>query len=188
MNRQLPKFKYHPDPIYTGVFEPLDEKCDCCGEVSHYVYTPAAYSTHGIDPLCPWCIASGKEKEKFDAEFTPNVAVTDNDIVEPWCDIPEDAEEEIVYRTPGFAGYQEEHWWSHCNDDAAFIGYAGDLNKGIFNGLKANNFVNEMKTAYELTDEEREWFISTPDKEHSITFYVFKCLHCGEIGGYGDFT
>ena len=78
--------------------------------------------------------------------------------------------------------------WSHCNDGAAFIGYAGDLNKDIFNGLKANNCVNEMKTAYELTDEEREWFISTPDKEHSITFYVFKCLHCGEIGGYGDFT
>lgn len=67
MNKQLPYFKYHPDPIYTGVFEPLDEKCDCCGEISHYVYTPSVYSTHDIDALCPWCIASGKVKEKRDS-------------------------------------------------------------------------------------------------------------------------
>jgi len=188
MNTELPKFKYHPDPVYTNVFEPLDEICDCCGEKSHYIYTPAIYSRHDIDSLCPWCIANGKAQKKYDAILNPNVAVADNDMVEPWCKIPSDVEEEITFRTPGFAGYQEEYWWSHCNDGAAFIGYVGDLDKNIFSSSKAKRFVEEMKRINELDDSEWEWLISTPDKEHSITFYVFKCIHCGEIGGYGDFT
>jgi uncharacterized protein CbrC (UPF0167 family) len=184
----LPSFKYHPDPIATKVFERLNEPCDCCGEVSEYLYTPAVYSSHIIDGLCPWCIASGKAHEKFEAIFTPNVGEADTPLVEPWAEVPAEVRSEIEYRTPGFAGYQEQRWWTHCADGAAFIGYVGDLPKEIFLQPQAARFVKEMKKLHQLSDEDWQWFIGTPDKEHSITFYVFRCLHCGEVGGYGDFT
>ncbi|MDK9806970.1 CbrC family protein, partial [Vibrio sp. D406a] len=29
---ELPKFKYHPDPIATGVFEKSDDICECCSK------------------------------------------------------------------------------------------------------------------------------------------------------------
>ena len=188
MKNKLPYFKYHPDPISTGVFEPLNEKCDCCGQRTKYTYTPSVYSRHDINYLCPWCIANGTVKEKFNAQFTPNVASADNEEVLPWSKISKNVEDEIVYKTPGFVGSQEEHWWSHCNDGAAFLGYLGDIDKKIFAEPQAQEFIKEMKKVHEIDDDEWEWLINTPDEEHSTRFYIFRCLHCKRIGGYGDFS
>jgi uncharacterized protein CbrC (UPF0167 family) len=33
--------------------------------------------------------------------------------------------ETLAQRTPGFSGWQQEHWLYHCNDEAAFLGRAG---------------------------------------------------------------
>ena len=186
MMRPLPKFKYHPDPLATGVFEPSEEICDCCGKIAEYIYTPAIYSADDINNLCPWCIESGEAHRKFDATFNPNVGTADNDLVAPWPPVSLEVKEEVEYRTPGFPGYQEEHWWTHCSDAGAFIGYVGDLPKQLFESDKASRFVGEMKKVHQLSDEDWKWLISTADKEHSITFYTFRCLHCEEIGGYGD--
>ncbi|MEH6978944.1 CbrC family protein [Bacillus pseudomycoides] len=30
---------------------------------------------------------------------------------------------ELIHRTPGYGGWQQEYWLSHCNDFCAFIGY-----------------------------------------------------------------
>ena len=33
--------------------------------------------------------------------------------------------EEVAYRTPGFSGWQQERWWTHCGDAGQFLGRAG---------------------------------------------------------------
>lgn len=184
--RPLPEFKYHPDPIGTKVLEPSQEPCDCCGLPCEYTYTPSIYTTHRVDHLCPWCIANGEAFRKFDAVFTPSVAVADDPRVQPWCSVSPDIQHTVAHLTPGFAGYQEEHWWSHCNDAAQFIGYVGDLPREFFDSAFAKDFVAEMKELHELEADDWAWLVATPDREHATTFYVFRCLHCGKIGGYGD--
>ena len=42
-----------------------------------------------------------------------------------WDPVPRTVLEEVAYRTPGFCGWQQEHWWTHCGDAAQFIGRAG---------------------------------------------------------------
>ena len=39
--------------------------------------------------------------------------------------VPAEVIETIATRTPGFSGWQQEHWLYHCNDGAAFLGRAG---------------------------------------------------------------
>lgn len=37
---ELPSFKYHPAPLATGSIVNRQAKCDCCGEIRDYIYTP----------------------------------------------------------------------------------------------------------------------------------------------------
>lgn len=40
-------------------------------------------------------------------------------------DLPDDAADTIATRTPGFSGWQQEVWLSHCGDGVEFLGRAG---------------------------------------------------------------
>ncbi len=185
--KELPTFKYHPDPIATRVFEPLNQVCNCCEELSKYVYTPSIYTTHNIDFLCPWCIKSGKAYEKFEANFTPYLTTTFDSEYAPYTSVPDDVAFEILHKTPGFLGSNDEFWWVHCNDGAEFLGYLGDISPSLFSDENSKDFVTEMRERFEINDEEWNWLINTPDDMHSLRFYIFRCLHCGKIGGYGEF-
>lgn len=35
----LPKFKYHPNPLVTGAIEPSEVACECCGKARGYIYS-----------------------------------------------------------------------------------------------------------------------------------------------------
>ena len=64
-------------------------------------------------------IADGTAAERFDAEFTDvGTHVPD--------DVPREVLEQIARRTPGFSGWQQEHWLYHCGDGAAFEGVDDD--------------------------------------------------------------
>jgi uncharacterized protein CbrC (UPF0167 family) len=83
------------------------------------IYTGPVYSTEELDQaICPWCIADGTAAEKFDAEFT--------DI--GWGvpkEVPKEVLMEVSQRTPGFSGWQQEHWLYHHSNAAAFLGPVG---------------------------------------------------------------
>ena len=68
---QLPKFKYHPDPLDTGAFEEVDppQVCECCGEAASVRYRAPFFAEANVKCLCPMCIANGTAAEKFDGEF-----------------------------------------------------------------------------------------------------------------------
>jgi uncharacterized protein CbrC (UPF0167 family) len=114
----LPDFPYHPDPFRTGSITSSTVPCAVCGHAYGYVYVGPVFATHdGIEgPLCPWCIADGSAAARLHLEFTD----VRNDEVP--ATVPGRVLDEIAERTPGFSGWQQEHWLYHCDDGAAFVG------------------------------------------------------------------
>lgn len=120
---ELPDFKYHPDPITTGSIRQSDAVCVCCGQVRGYIYIGPVYAVDELnEQICPWCIASGDAHERFDATFVDPAGVGDYGSWEP---VPREVVEEVTSRTPGFTGWQQERWWTHCGDAAEFLGPVG---------------------------------------------------------------
>src|SRR5688572_25633883 len=110
----LPHFTYHPDPLATGCVEPSSKQCICCQKVRGYIYTGPVYTQEDLsNSLCPWCIADGSAYKKFGAEFTDPAGVGDYG---SWDPVPQAVIDELVQRTPGFSGWQQERWWTHCGD------------------------------------------------------------------------
>lgn len=162
---ELPTFKYFPDPLKEGVIKEEKTLCPVCGKESDYVYVGLLYAIDSDKGICPWCIKDGKAAEKYDGEFQPG-----------WSCEKVDSDEymdELIHRTPGYFGCQEERWLSHCGDYCAFMG-----------GIDRNKFD-------EMEDELRE-DIERIVKSEDITYedfqdsigryrwaYLFKCLRCG---------
>lgn len=176
----LPKFKYHPDPIKTGSVVKSDTVCECCGQVNGYIYTGPVFSEEELDDcICPWCIADGRAHDEFDAEFTDFDGVGDYGT---WGEIPEHIKEEVSFRTPGFCGWQQERWWTHCGDAAIFLGAAG---KKEIEGF-GEALTSRLRLESGYNNEQWERYLNALSKDGSPTAYVFKCCKCGELGGYSD--
>lgn len=178
---ELPRFKYHPDPVATGSVERSNQVCRCCGRIRGYIYTEGAlFESDPEGPLCPWCVASGKAHERFGAEFINPAAVGGYD---RWDQVPAEVILEVAYRTPAFSGWQEERWWTHCRDAAEFLGPAGRQEVEAYGpALQA-----ALQREAEMTDVEWARRMSLLQKEeHGPTAYVFRCRHCGTLGGYTD--
>jgi hypothetical protein len=92
----LPKFRYHPDPVETGNIKESDNLCASCGNARGYIYTGPVFSIDELDDcICPWCIADGNAHEKFDASFTDRDGIGDYG---SWEDVPESVREKTCQR------------------------------------------------------------------------------------------
>jgi uncharacterized protein len=156
----LPAFRYHPDPVGTGSFERSPARCAYCGVDRTYVYTGPVYASDEPDPPCPRCIADGSFAARFDAEFTDpaplsglNAAIID----------------EVTRRTPGFSGWQQEQWMTHCGDAAAFFGPVG------YQELLGHPQALASLSGEEGTDD----WLESLSRDGSPTGYLFRCRHCG---------
>ena len=170
--KDLPFFKYHPDPLETGAFEEGEEKtCPCCGNKSRVYYTLMPYCIDNVDYLCPTCISNGEAARKFDAMFVSDAEWHgDND---------KEKDDELFRRTPGYLSWQGEHWLSCCDDYCAYMGTVGTRE------LKAMDIAEEVISEYEERDEfadVEEYLV----KDGSMCGYLFKCLHCGKYHLYVD--
>lgn len=182
---ELPKFKYHSVPLKSGSIIESDEVCLCCGEARGYIYGGLPYSEEELeDSICPWCISSGEAHKKFDADFTDYDGIGGYG---DWDDVASSIKEEITFRTPGFTGWQQEKWWTHCNDGADYLGTAGFKEIKEY-GLELEAYLKQEATkTYGLKDGQWEPFFQALDADGSPTAYIFKCIHCGKHGGYIDF-
>ncbi len=182
---KLPKFKFHPDPFKTSMFEKSENKCLCCGKDTGIIYAGPVHTENDAEEtldshICPWCIADGSVHTKFDAEFIDPDSVGARG---RWDDIPKEQVEEIAYRTPGYFAWQEALWWTHCNEGAEFIGLVGK-NEIIQYG---DDFLHYIREEAEI-ENKKDWenYLDHLDKEGSPTAYVFRCRKCGKFGGYSD--
>ena len=179
---KLPTFKYHPDPIATGSIAPSDATCLACGQARGFIYKclPCA-EEELIDAFCPWCIADGAAHEKFGAEFVDAAGVGGYG---KWEEVSSEIVAEVAYRTPGFTGWQQEIWFTHCGAAGEFLGRAGRKELESF-GVEAIAAIKE-----DIGFDSDDWtrYLKSLDKNGEPTAYIFRCLHCGAFGGYSDFT
>ena len=165
MNPEYPVFQYHPDPFATGLFQMQNEPvtCPCCGRDTSVIYKGPFYSVDEVENLCPDCIASGAAAEKFDGEFQDSESVDEVDDL--------DKLDELIHRTPGYCGWQQEYWRAHCNDFCAFLGYVG------YRELEQMGLVDEVLEDLDGWNKEH---IRELTNDGSFQGYLFRCLHCGK--------
>ena len=165
----IPNFKYHPDPIATGAFikgEPCT--CECCGKETEIKYESPFYSVEKVKCLCPQCIADGSAAAKFDGEFQD--AYNADEVTDP------EKLDELIHRTPGYHGWQQEYWVAHCDDYCAFLGYVGWdelVEMGIDKEIEETH--KDGVSGWPL--EEVKEYMSNGG---SMQGYLFKCLVCGK--------
>jgi uncharacterized protein CbrC (UPF0167 family) len=110
----LPHFKYHPDPLATGNIQQRQTLCPVCEQVREYVYVGPFWAKDDVSGICPWCIKDGSAATKYRGAFQN----------------PEDCEEaapefwdELLFRTPGYLGWEQPLWPIHHHDFCVFLGY-----------------------------------------------------------------
>ncbi|WP_283124744.1 CbrC family protein [Angelakisella massiliensis] len=172
----LPFFRYHPNPLETGAFKESADGvvCDCCGKTTHiFYYKGPFFSEKDMDYLCPSCIASGEAARKFDGEFQDEYSLDDG---------VDDLEklDELIHRTPGYSGWQQEYWRAHCGDYCAFLGYVGAKE------LRALGVLEDVLDDPMWDEEQKEMIRKSVNGGH-LQCYLFQCLHCGKHLVWMDF-
>lgn len=175
----LPWFRYHPDPVETGNVEPRDAACVVCGRSRGWVYVGPVYAVDELDErICPWCISDGSAAARYDAVFT------DAGHALP-ADVPQQVLDEVERRTPGFTGWQQEHWLYHCGDAAAFLGRAGWPEiQGLPDVVQ---MLRDEQAGYGWSARELDEYLTGLEKDGASTVYLFRCLHCDLHLAYSDF-
>lgn len=153
--------------------------CICCGKARGFIYAGPVYAEEELDArVCPWCIAHGSAAARFDAEFTDAAGAASG----LWPAVPDAVEQEVSRCTPGFTRWQQERWWTHRGDAGEFPGRAGaDDLAGRWSGALA-----AIRDGVLVDAGAWEQILPALDLEGDATAYVFRCLHCGQFGGYAD--
>ena len=166
--KEKESFRYHPNPLETGAFEesPDGVACDCCGKTTHIYYTAPFYAVEDIEYLCPECISSGEAARKYDGSFQDDFSLDDG------VDDPEKLDE-LIHRTPGYCGWQQEYWRAHCGDYCAYLGYVGAKE------LRALGVLEDVLDDPMWDDKQKEMIQESVNGGH-LQCYLFQCLHCGK--------
>jgi uncharacterized protein CbrC (UPF0167 family) len=179
--KEMPVFRYHPDVVATGSAVPSELPCELCNKVTGLRYKGPIFG-HQADNLCLACIASGEAARRLArpdglAEFTDvGWGVPD--------DVPARVVDEVAHRTPGFYGWQQEHWLYHCADAAAYLGMAGfDQLRHLPDALESLR--SEGRTLGQDAAAVEQW-IRRLDVDGDMNAYLFRCLQCGSHLAYSD--
>ncbi len=183
ISEPLPAFRYHPDPISTGVFRAdSDTPCLGCNRIRGYIYTGPVFTEKSFileHHLCPWCIADGTAARLFGASFN-DTGQTEG--------LSEPVRNEIETRTPGFNGWQQENWLACCGDGAAFQASAGAVELERDFSAAVPVVKKYLRSEFDLSKDEAEEFFEGLSKDDQPTAYVFRCLHCHKYLAYVDET
>jgi uncharacterized protein len=162
----LPVFRYNPDALALGIIKKQQTNCPSCGKIRAYVYDGPFYTTQNIEGLCPWCIKDGSAAKKYHGEFQDSAS----------CEEVKNgaALEELLHHTPGYSGWQQEIWLSHCGDFCAF--------KGFVDWAQIKDFENELSA--DLDSFCKDYSMSRQEFKQALTdnagfqAYLFQCLKC----------
>ncbi len=175
----VPRFRYHPDPIGTGSVRPSNERCEVCGRISGNAYIGPVYSAMVDSPVvCIGCVADGTAAARWTASFTDG---------HPWAaNVSEEIADEVLTRTPGFSGWQQEQWMVHCDDAAIFLGPVGAPELARFPAGATEALRDDLATSTRWPAAEIAGYISSLQSDGMPTGYLFQCRHCETFLGYTD--
>ncbi|WP_375005036.1 CbrC family protein [Bacillus velezensis] len=105
----LPTFKYNPNPVALNVISKEKITCPVCKQECEYIYEGPFYLIDHVEGICRWCIFDGSAAKLYDGEFQDPGR----------CDEVEN--DELIHRTPGYFGWQQEYWLSLCSDFCAIV-------------------------------------------------------------------
>ena len=88
--------------------------------------------------------------------------------------------DELIYRTPGYHGWQQEYWRAHCGDYCAFLGYVGARE------LRALGALEDVLDDPMWDKGQKEMIRESVNGGH-LQCYLFQCLHCGKHLIWMDF-
>src|SRR5512139_1857102 len=153
--RDLPRFRYHRDPVASHVFVPAEAPCPSCGAQRTYEYVGPLYSLEDVSHLCPECIADGRAAERYRLEFV--------DPEGPEAGPDAYKRDELLHRTPGYFSAQGDPWPAHCGDYCALVGMVGLREVGPLRGeLEA-----DLKTIVSKLEVPMEEVLKELAREHS---------------------
>jgi uncharacterized protein len=172
---KLPIFKYNPDPVKLQVIKHSKTKCPVCNEEREFVYEGPFYSIEKVEGVCPWCISSGAAALKYNG-FTQDPSNCE-DVNNPiFLD-------ELVRRTPGYFGWQQERWLSHCGDFCAVIAYVGwEEVKHLEHEL--NDEIQDYCETFNISRDEFKEELGNGYMQG----YLFRCLQCEKHRIYIDLS
>lgn len=177
-------FRYHPDPEATGSATGAQQACKLCGGENELAYAGPIYGNQPDGPVCLSCIADGSASTALGAS---NFPASFTDVGGPECDgIPDSILEEIARRTPGFIGWQQEHWLYHCGDGAAYLGRIEFDDLATY--PDARKCLLDEALGYGLSPEQAEESLRNMQPDGNATAYLFRCLHCDAHLAYSDLS
>lgn len=176
-----PTFRYHPDPVATGSAIRSDEPCSVCDRPSEFRYVGAIFGRQA-DVLCLRCIANGMAASALASPDDP-AEFTDVGWGVPH-DVPPSVITEVAQRTPGFVGWQQEHWMYHCSDAAAYLGRVGWSDVEAMPDAVKSLQDELAQLGVDLVEADRQ--IRMLHRDGDLTGYLFRCLHCGVHLAYSD--
>ena len=183
-NGSIPEFTYHPDPVATGSVEADDGPCAVCGVAAGFRYLGPIYGKQA-DVLCLRCMHSGRAAEALGISPEHPAMFTDIDHDGSWFEVPAETVEEILHRTPGFRGWQQERWLAHCDDACTFLGLAG-WNELQEAGDEAITAIREEMAAYGWTPQQADEYLRSLNTRGASTAYLFRCRACERYRAYSD--
>ena len=171
----LPQFKYHPNPVDTGAFELSDSICECCERARGYIYSGGVNAEADVESVCPWCIAEGNLRGRFDATLNDEHPLRS-------AGLAEDIITEVTSATPGYISWQQDCWMVCCNDACEFH---GDAPQEEIRGLSDNALAELSKETLFPIEVLRE-LVPHYEPGGSPAFYKFVCRHCSTVMYNGD--
>ena len=175
---RIPSFRLHPDPVATGSLVESDAPCEVCSRARGFIYRGPFFAVDEVESICAWCIADGSAASKFDGQFT--------DLgYSGWDNVDAKTRSEVLERTPGFSGWQQEMWMAHCGDAAEFLGRVGSVELHNL-GSDAVEAIKSPLRDYRWGEEELDRYIAALDAGGEPTGYLFRCSRCSTYIGYSD--
>jgi uncharacterized protein len=181
----LPYFRYHPDPVATGMLVAREDfECPVCHRGRAYAYVgPYTSNTYGFEngeEICPWCIADGSAARSLNATFTTVRFLS----AQAQAQMSPEARAELELRTPSFLCLQQEVWLDHHGEAATYIG-AVDFDRYLGLPPAAQSVVRNCagdnpRAALRLTDTVQRL---RADGDGPLV-YLFRCLHCDWYGAF----
>ncbi len=172
---QLPHFKYHPNPLKTGMVGPSTKTCECCRQARGYMYTGHVYSSQEVEFICPWCIADGSVALQMDGFLNDAAPLAA-------AGLSDEIIAEVEFKTPGYECLQQDSWMVCCGDACEFHGDASSAD--IRNLGDPELAVLSKETLFPL--EFLQELCPLYEPGGSPAFYKFICRHCASVKYNGD--